>query len=170
MCFFDEVPNFDDDSIGQTPASNKPKEELFFEEHIELPRISQDGYEYQTSDLFGSITLIPSDTASQYSTQTPPQTSPLHSTQSSAATLIGSIQSNGKYTIPESTFSQNYHHIRSIGEGGFGKIDLHRHNRTAQLLILKTTRSVVEYINNVPVEVYIIRDILGNVYSNLPKL
>ncbi|KAL8846810.1 MAG: hypothetical protein Q9221_008118 [Calogaya cf. arnoldii] len=183
--FFVELQDLDFTSIGQTPASKKAKEKPF-EEHIELPTISQDGYEYQTSDLFGSTTrrptlpprnplrkasLIPSD-SSQYSTPTPQYTTQpsQYSTQSSAATLIGSIQPNGKYTIPESAFSQNYHHIRSIGEGGFGKIDLHRHNRTAKLLILKTTRSIVEYINNVPAEVYIIRDILGNRHSNLPKL
>ncbi|KAI4235549.1 MAG: hypothetical protein LQ349_003082 [Xanthoria aureola] len=161
-----EVQDVKTSSIGQTPASKKPKEDPF-EGRVEPSKVCQDGNE---SGIFGSVTrrpTIPQRNPRRIANLVP---SDLSFTQISQATLCGSIKSNGKYEIEESSFKKDFRWIRDIGEGGFGKVELRQHKTTGQLLALKTTRSVVDYIDNIPAEVYIIRDILGNVHSNLPKL
>ncbi|KAL8781843.1 MAG: hypothetical protein Q9213_005818, partial [Squamulea squamosa] len=166
------LQDFKSHSIGLTRVSEKPDEKTF-EGRVGLLEVGQDGHEYHVPGIFGSVTrrpsirrqhpmrkarLIPSDGTTETFQQT------------SAATLCGSLKSNGKYDIEESSFRKQSRFIKDIGEGGFGKVELRKHKKTFQLLALKITRSAVEHIDNVPAEVHIIRDILGNVHSNLPKL
>ncbi|KAI4261698.1 MAG: hypothetical protein L6R42_003105, partial [Xanthoria sp. 1 TBL-2021] len=167
-----KVQDIETSSIGQTPASKKPKEEPF-EGRIELSEICQDGNEYQVSGIFGSVTRrpsIPQRNPLRKASLIPSDVSLQSFTQNSEATLCGSIKSNGKYEIEESSFKKDFWWVRDVGEGGFGKVELRKHKTTAQLVVLKTTLTVVDYIDNIPAEVYIIRDILGNVHANLPKL
>ncbi|KAL9606611.1 MAG: hypothetical protein Q9204_009458, partial [Flavoplaca sp. TL-2023a] len=159
-------------SIGKTPSSKKPKQELF-EGRIELLKFDLNGNEHGVSGIFGSVAQrpsIPQRNPLRKTSLIPSDISLLSFTQDSGATLCGSIKSNGKYEIEESNFKKDFWWVKDVGEGGFGKVELRKHKKTGQLLVLKTTRTVVEHIGNVPAEVYIIRDILGNVHDNLPKL
>lgn len=96
-------------SVNQTPATKKPKEEPF-EGRVSLVTIDSDGNECHVSGIFGSVaprkptlpprnllrkaSLIPGDASSLL----------LRSfSQQSDATLCGSINSNGKYEIEESS-------------------------------------------------------------------
>ncbi|CAL8584530.1 hypothetical protein XPA_010121 [Xanthoria parietina] len=164
-----ELQGVETSSIGLTPASKKPKEDPF-EGRLEPSEVCQDGNDCLTSGIFGSVSRRPTLPQRNPRRIANPVPSDLSFTQISQATLCGSIKSNGKYEIEEGSFKKDFHWIRDIGEGGFGKVELRQHKTTGQLLALKTTRSVVDYIDNIPAEVYIIRDILGNVHSNLPKL
>ncbi|KAL8884644.1 MAG: hypothetical protein Q9215_007357, partial [Flavoplaca cf. flavocitrina] len=168
----DEVQVPESSSIGKTPSSKKPKVQPF-EGRIELFKIDQNGNEHPVSGIFGSVAQrpsIPQRNPLRKASLIPSDISLLSFTQNSDATLCGSIKSNGKYEIEESNFKNNFWWVKDVGEGGFGKVELRKHKKTGQLLVLKTTRTVVEHIGNVPAEVYIIRDILGNVHDNLPKL
>ncbi|KAL8801051.1 MAG: hypothetical protein Q9182_004743 [Xanthomendoza sp. 2 TL-2023] len=76
-----------------------------------------------------------------------------------------------KDRIKESSFRKDFGYIRPLGEGSFGKVSLYKHNHSARLLAVKTTRKPPPvYIAGVPSEVHIIRDILGNSHAHLPKL
>ena len=168
----DEVQVPESSSIGKTPSSKKPKKEPF-EGRIELLKIGQNGNELLVSGIFGSVAQrpsVPQRNPLRKASLIPSDISLLSFTQNSDATLCGSIKSNGKYEIEESNFKKDFWWVKDVGEGGFGKVELRKHKKTGQLLVLKTTRTVVEHIGNVPAEVYIIRDILGNVHDNLPKL
>ncbi|KAL8877342.1 MAG: hypothetical protein Q9192_008690, partial [Flavoplaca navasiana] len=168
----DKVQVPESSSIGKTPSSKKPKEKLF-EGRTELLKIDQNGNEHLVSGIFGSVAQrpsIPQRNPLRKASLIPSDVSLLSFTQNSDATLCGSIKSNGKYEIEESNFKNDFWRVKDVGEGGFGKVELRKHKKTGQLLVLKTTRTVVEHIGNVPAEVYIIRDILGNVHENLPKL
>ncbi|KAL8832689.1 MAG: hypothetical protein Q9170_004787 [Blastenia crenularia] len=90
--------------------------------------------------------------------------------QDSAVTLCGSIAANGVYKIQESNFGRDYTFIRMVGEGGFGRIELHKHDKTGKLLVLKKTRMALEYTDGIPAEAYILRDILGKTHERLPRL
>ncbi|KAI4270854.1 MAG: hypothetical protein LQ337_006428, partial [Flavoplaca oasis] len=167
-----EVQVPESSSIGKTPSSKKAKGEPF-QGRIELLEIDQNGNEHLVSGIFGSVAQrpgIPQRNPLRKASLIPSDISLLSFTQNSDATLCGSIQSNGKYEIEESNFKKDFWWIKDVGEGGFGKVELRKHKKTGQLLVLKTTRTVVEHIGNTPAEVYIIRDILGNVHDNLPKL
>ncbi|KAL8669502.1 MAG: hypothetical protein Q9168_005904, partial [Polycauliona sp. 1 TL-2023] len=176
------IPSVDGDasSIVNTPASMKAKEEPFKERRA--PRFANrfdlvdSDYEYQEgTGIFGwaqprgqNVRLRdprrqPSPVPSEVSMKS-------LATESSQSTLCGSIKSNGKYDIEESAFKQKTWLVRAIGEGSFGRVELRKNKRTAELLVLKTIRTIHEYIDNTPAEVYIIRDILGNVHENLPKV
>ncbi|KAL8903341.1 MAG: hypothetical protein Q9171_007435, partial [Xanthocarpia ochracea] len=164
----------DSESIGQTPVSKKAKaKDENSQERTGFVAVRQDGYEYEITGIFGSVTRrpsIPHRHPMRKLSPIPYDGSLKSFTQTSAATLCGSITSNGKYEIEESSFKKEFWFVKDIGEGGFGKVELRKHKKTAQLLVLKTTRTAVKYINNIPAEVYIIRDILGNMHPNLPKL
>ncbi|KAL8765355.1 MAG: hypothetical protein Q9209_007541 [Squamulea sp. 1 TL-2023] len=166
------LQDFVSQSIGKTLVSKDPDEKTF-KGRVGLFEVGQDGHEHHVSGIFGSVTqrpsiphrypmrkarLIPSDGPAETFQQT------------SAATLCGSLKSNGKYEVEESSFKKQFWFIKDIGEGGFGRVELRKHKKTSQLLVLKTTRFAVEFIDKVPAEVHIIRDILGNVHRNLPKL
>ncbi|KAL8989437.1 MAG: hypothetical protein Q9177_001673 [Variospora cf. flavescens] len=73
-------------------------------------------------------------------------------------------------TLAESNFQNDYTFIRDIGEGGFGKVELHKHNVTRELVVLKRAQMSHEYIKGQPAEVYILRDIVGKRHDRLPKL
>ncbi|KAL8727805.1 MAG: hypothetical protein Q9166_005797 [cf. Caloplaca sp. 2 TL-2023] len=156
-------------SIGKTPLSRKAKDDDF--EGIIC--VSQDSRESQVSDIFGFVAHRPRIQRRQpvrRASLVPSESSMEIFRQDSSATLCGSNTSNGKYEIEDSNFKSSFTYIKDIGEGGFGKIELHKHKKTARLLVLKITRSAVQHIDNIPAEVHIVRDILGNVHDRLPKL
>ncbi|KAL8649837.1 MAG: hypothetical protein Q9210_004167 [Variospora velana] len=90
--------------------------------------------------------------------------------QKSEVTLCGSFVSTGEYKVTESNFQNDCTFIRDIGEGGFGKVELHKHNVSRELVVLKRAQMSHEYIKGQPAEVYILRDIVGKRHDRLPKL
>ncbi|KAL8708974.1 MAG: hypothetical protein Q9220_006182 [cf. Caloplaca sp. 1 TL-2023] len=132
---------------------------------VELLTIPPNGHEYQSPGLFGSVGPRRPGRA-----QKPIVSRPVLSRQSSGATLCGILSPNGEYKVERSIFEQDFEFVRIVGEGGFGRIELHKHKRTGQSLVLKRTRYLVEHINGVPAEVYFLQNILGNAHANLPHL
>ncbi|KAI4115239.1 MAG: hypothetical protein LQ345_004123 [Seirophora villosa] len=90
--------------------------------------------------------------------------------QMSEVTLCGSFASTGEYKVADSNFQNDCTFVRDIGEGGFGKVELHKHNKSKELVVLKRARLSREYIKGQPAEVYILRDIVGKRHDRLPKL
>ncbi|KAL9004763.1 MAG: hypothetical protein Q9188_002420 [Gyalolechia gomerana] len=132
------------------------------------------GHEYQLSGILGSVAPRPKGSRVR---QQIPQSDPAPSRvseeipkQDSEITLCGSVASNGVYKIQESNFGKDCTFIRNIGEGGFGRIELHQHNKTSKLLVLKKTRMSFEYTNGIPTEAYILRDIIKKGHERLPYL
>lgn len=90
--------------------------------------------------------------------------------QSSEITLCGSIASNGEYKLEEATFPNECNFIQNIGEGGFGKVELHQHRKSKQLVVLKRVCHSDEYIKGLPAEVFVLRDVIDKRHDRLPQL
>ncbi|KAL8721358.1 MAG: hypothetical protein Q9225_001937, partial [Loekoesia sp. 1 TL-2023] len=90
--------------------------------------------------------------------------------QDSEVTLCGNVASNGEYKVQESNFEKDCTFIKGVGEGGFGRIELYKHNTSSNLLVLKKTRMALEYTNGIPTEAHILRDIIGKAHERLPRL
>ncbi|KAI4181801.1 MAG: hypothetical protein LQ346_006694, partial [Caloplaca aetnensis] len=91
--------------------------------------------------------------------------------QQSSITLCGSISSSTHtYKIEEPRFRSECTFIRPLGEGGFGRIELHRHNATSKLVVLKRAAMSHEYIDGLPAEIYVLKTIIANRHPRLPTL
>lgn len=131
-------------------------------------------YSFQVSDIPSSASpSSQEDLDRQQVPQPNPRPSKLSKEipmQESDITLYGSVSSNGVYKIRESNFERDCTFIRRIGEGGFGRIELHKHGKTGKLLVLKKTRESFEYTNGIPKEAHILRNIINNGHKRLPCL
>ncbi|KAL8924103.1 MAG: hypothetical protein Q9208_004240 [Pyrenodesmia sp. 3 TL-2023] len=91
--------------------------------------------------------------------------------QLSSITLCGSISSStNTYKISPSPFRAECTFLRPLGEGGFGKVELHRHTKTSKLLVLKRACVSHEYIKGLPAEIHVLKTIIANRHPRLPTL
>ncbi|KAL8899281.1 MAG: hypothetical protein Q9207_006273, partial [Kuettlingeria erythrocarpa] len=91
--------------------------------------------------------------------------------QQSSITLCGSICSTTHtYKIEEPRFRSECTFLRPLGQGGFGRIELHRHNATTKLIVLKRATVSHEYIDGLPAEIHVLKTIIANRHPCLPTL
>ncbi|KAL8870629.1 MAG: hypothetical protein Q9174_003371 [Haloplaca sp. 1 TL-2023] len=165
-----------DPEINETCPSptNSLVEDL--ERRLEIATFGPPEQKYVLPGVAGTVTRHPPSTNRIYVPYRPPP--PLvpqsfHSIpqQDSQATLCSGISSpTGIYKIDDSAFKKDYTKLHDIGSGTFGKIELHKHTANSKVLVLKRQRITLEYIDGIPAEVYILRDVLGNTHPNISKI
>ncbi|KAI4102649.1 MAG: hypothetical protein L6R37_004305 [Teloschistes peruensis] len=127
----------------------------------------------RVSPIFGSVIARTTNKRLRQQNQTlasVPEDQRATSRQDSQITLCGELAPNGVYKIEESPFQKDYIWVEDVGEGGFGKAELYAHRITGQKLVCKKTRDPVDYIDGVPTEIHIMRDILGNRHPHLARI
>ncbi|KAL9580063.1 MAG: hypothetical protein Q9212_004720, partial [Teloschistes hypoglaucus] len=168
-----ELPNFTSTSPAKCSSSTSGLFIGNLTRQVGNPAKSPAHDESQVYPLFGSV--IPRTKAKrlhqQKQTLAPvPENQRATSRQDSQITLCGELAPNGVYKIEESLFQKDYIWIKDVGEGGFGKAELYAHRITGRKLVCKKTREPVDYIDGVPAEIHIPRDILGNRHPRLARI
>ncbi|KAI4195071.1 MAG: hypothetical protein LQ350_007402 [Teloschistes chrysophthalmus] len=169
-----KVPNFTSTSPAAKPSLSTSG--LFIDNltrQVENPAKSPAHEKPDVYPLFGSVAPRAKAKRLRQQKQTlapVPEDQRASSRQDSQITLCGELDPNGVYKIEESPFQKDYVWIQDVGEGGFGKAELYAHRITGQKLVCKKTRDPVDYIDGVPTEVHIARDILGNRHPRLAQI
>ncbi|KAI4145628.1 MAG: hypothetical protein L6R39_003748, partial [Caloplaca ligustica] len=120
--------------------------------------ITPGGHEYEVSAILGSVAA-----RGNHVRQPIRKPNPILEEESTAI-------SQDLHEFSNRDFKTECAFIRDIGEGGFGKVELHRHKRSKKLVVLKRTSAYAGYIKGMPSELHILRDIIGNAHDRLPRL